>query len=185
MGRSDRYRNNGGAFLTSTGNIYSIENILEFEIVTPSEPISGGMTTVLVQTRTQGREIEPATMLCDGSAPVETVELYRLFLGPDGIGGGSIVETLWRFEVPADGTSIVTFTANGESLSFDHVSVDSFSEEISCLADVNGDGSVTPTDFTAWIAAFNTSAPGCDQNGDGQCTPTDFTAWIANYNNGC
>ncbi|RNC82789.1 MAG: hypothetical protein ED559_13765 [Phycisphaera sp.] len=54
-----------------------------------------------------------------------------------------------------------------------------------CLPDVNGDGSVTPTDFTAWINAFNNDLPECDQNGDNACTPTDFTAWIANFNAGC
>ena len=54
-----------------------------------------------------------------------------------------------------------------------------------CVADVNGDGSLSPTDFTAWIAAFYNGSAGCDQNGDGLCTPTDFTAWIANYNAGC
>jgi len=54
-----------------------------------------------------------------------------------------------------------------------------------CLADVNGDGMVTPTDFTAWVNAFNNNLPGCDQNGDGACTPTDFTAWVANFNAGC
>jgi len=54
-----------------------------------------------------------------------------------------------------------------------------------CLPDVNGDGMVTPTDFTAWINAFNNNLPECDQNGDGACTPTDFTAWIANFNAGC
>ncbi|GAB5496017.1 MAG: hypothetical protein Phyf2KO_10970 [Phycisphaerales bacterium] len=54
-----------------------------------------------------------------------------------------------------------------------------------CLPDVNGDGMVTPTDFTAWINAFNNNEPECDQNGDGSCSPTDFTAWINNYNNGC
>lgn len=57
--------------------------------------------------------------------------------------------------------------------------------ERECLADVNDDGEVAPTDFTAWIAAFNGGALGCDQNGDGACTPADFTAWIANYNLGC
>ncbi len=55
----------------------------------------------------------------------------------------------------------------------------------SCVADTNGDGSLTPADFTAWIAAFNAMAPECDQNADGSCTPADFTAWIANYNAGC
>ena len=54
-----------------------------------------------------------------------------------------------------------------------------------CLPDVNGDGMLTPTDFTAWINAFNNNLPECDQNGDGTCTPTDFTAWIANFNAGC
>ncbi|GAB5497421.1 MAG: hypothetical protein Phyf2KO_25010 [Phycisphaerales bacterium] len=54
-----------------------------------------------------------------------------------------------------------------------------------CVADVNGDGALTPTDFTAWINAFNNNLPGCDQNGDGSCTPTDFTAWISNFNAGC
>ncbi|MEO1583915.1 MAG: GC-type dockerin domain-anchored protein, partial [Planctomycetota bacterium] len=54
-----------------------------------------------------------------------------------------------------------------------------------CLADVNGDGTVTPSDFTAWVIAFNTQAPGCDQNGDGLCTPSDFTAWVLNFNAGC
>ena len=54
-----------------------------------------------------------------------------------------------------------------------------------CLADVNGDGSLSPADFTAWIAAFNEASIECDQNGDGTCNPADFTAWIANYNAGC
>ncbi|GAB5497529.1 MAG: hypothetical protein Phyf2KO_26090 [Phycisphaerales bacterium] len=54
-----------------------------------------------------------------------------------------------------------------------------------CLADVNGDGAVTPTDFTAWVNAYNNNAPECDQNGDGSCTPTDFTAWVNNFNAGC
>ncbi len=57
--------------------------------------------------------------------------------------------------------------------------------ETPCLADVNDDGALTPADFTAWIAAFNANAAGCDQNADSACTPADFTAWISNYNTGC
>ncbi|GAB5496512.1 MAG: hypothetical protein Phyf2KO_15920 [Phycisphaerales bacterium] len=57
--------------------------------------------------------------------------------------------------------------------------------DLTCIADVNGDGMLTPTDFTAWVNAFNNSLPGCDQNGDGSCAPTDFTAWLANFNAGC
>lgn len=57
--------------------------------------------------------------------------------------------------------------------------------DVPCPADTNNDGQLTPTDFTAWVGAFNTNAPECDQNGDGMCTPTDFSAWIGNYNAGC
>lgn len=54
-----------------------------------------------------------------------------------------------------------------------------------CLADVNQDGALSPTDFSAWIAAYNTGDLRADQNQDGEITPTDFSAWIANYNAGC
>ena len=55
-----------------------------------------------------------------------------------------------------------------------------------CLGDVNLDGALTPTDFTAWINAFNSGDVEVgDQNLDGLLTPTDFTAWIINFNAGC
>ena len=60
-----------------------------------------------------------------------------------------------------------------------------FTTELDCIADVNNDGNLTPADFSAWIAAFNTSAPECDLNADDLCTPADFSAWIANFNAGC
>ncbi len=63
------------------------------------------------------------------------------------------------------------------------VIVDPFTSD--CPADTNNDGVLTPADFSAWVAAFNASAPECDQNDDGSCTPADFSAWVANYNAGC
>jgi len=51
-------------------------------------------------------------------------------------------------------------------------------------ADQNGDGLVTPADFTAWIANFNAGSPDADVNRDGVVSPADFTAWIASYNAG-
>ena len=54
-----------------------------------------------------------------------------------------------------------------------------------CLPDTNNDGILSPADFSAWVAAFNSSAPACDQNSDSSCTPADFSAWVANYNAGC
>ncbi len=66
-----------------------------------------------------------------------------------------------------------------------HLDNVSFPDTPDCLADVNNDGMLSPTDFTAWVGAFNSNAPECDQNNDGMCTPTDFTAWVGNYNAGC
>ena len=57
--------------------------------------------------------------------------------------------------------------------------------DLDCPADVNGDGTLTPADFSAWVAAFNTQSPQCDQNSDSMCSPSDFSAWVANYNAGC
>ena len=54
-----------------------------------------------------------------------------------------------------------------------------------CPADTNRDGMVSPADFSAWVAAFNTNAPECDTNGDGSCSPADFSAWVAAFNRGC
>ncbi|RNC82172.1 MAG: hypothetical protein ED559_10435 [Phycisphaera sp.] len=48
--------------------------------------------------------------------------------------------------------------------------------------DVNQDNACTPTDFSAWINAFNNSLPTCDVNQDSACTPTDFSAWINAFN---
>ncbi len=98
----------------------------------------------------------------------------------------------WSFSVPAglapgsyySGLRIPTLTnelVTGNNTDLDTVTF----TIIDCLADVNDDGAISPADFTAWIAAYNSAGSGCDQNGDGSCTPADFTAWISNYNTGC
>ena len=75
--------------------------------------------------------------------------------------------TGWGYETELDTPAVVTTTPS------------------ECPADTNGDGMLTPADFSAWVAAFNTNAPECDQNNDGLCTPADFSAWVTNYNAGC
>ena len=57
--------------------------------------------------------------------------------------------------------------------------------QANCLPDTNNDGTLSPADFSAWVAAFNAMSDACDQNSDGSCTPADFSAWVANYNAGC
>ncbi len=51
-------------------------------------------------------------------------------------------------------------------------------------ADQNGDGLVSPADFSAWITNFNNGDPRADTNGDGLISPADFSAWIAAFNQG-
>ncbi len=75
-------------------------------------------------------------------------------------------------------------TGSDRAASIDDMSV-TRADAAPCVGDTNGDGALTPSDFNAWIIAFNTQSPACDQNGDGLCTPADFNAWILNFNNGC
>ncbi|MEO1717292.1 MAG: GC-type dockerin domain-anchored protein [Planctomycetota bacterium] len=85
-------------------------------------------------------------------------------LGPDAVGPGTTVAMYWSGD-------------NGDLLTL--VSPDP------CPADVNDDGQIAPSDFNAWILAYNSNNPACDQNGDGECRPNDFSAWILNFNAGC
>ena len=96
-------------------------------------------------------------------------------------------------EIPASPAIRLRFTAtdadpgNIVEAGLDTLRVERFEcvTPVTCVADTNGDGTLSPADFSAWIAAFNAGAPQCDQNADTLCTPADFSAWIANYNAGC
>ncbi|MEL7485202.1 MAG: GC-type dockerin domain-anchored protein [Planctomycetota bacterium] len=54
-----------------------------------------------------------------------------------------------------------------------------------CPADTNLDRQLNMEDFNAWVLAFNSQSPACDENSDGLCTPADFNAWVLNFNAGC
>lgn len=51
-------------------------------------------------------------------------------------------------------------------------------------ADQNSDGQITPSDFTAWLANYNTNDLRADVNQNAAVEPSDFTAWLAAYNLG-
>ncbi|MEL6499362.1 MAG: NF038122 family metalloprotease [Planctomycetota bacterium] len=81
-------------------------------------------------------------------------------------------------------TGFPEYFSVGDFDAFDAIGWDIVTDQ-PCLPDVNGDGNLTPGDFNAWVLAFNTQSPACDQNGDDQCTPGDFNAWVLNFNAGC
>lgn len=56
---------------------------------------------------------------------------------------------------------------------------------VECIADVNGDGVLTPTDFTAWVIAYNAGDLAADCNRNGTIEPADFSAWVAAWIAGC
>ena len=103
---------------------------------------------------------------------------YLFYISP--LGGEGITDC------NNNGVDDATDIANGTS---DDVNADGIPDECPgqtnrLCADVNNDGVVTPADFSAWVAAFNTQSYRADQNFDGVVTPADFSAWVANFNLG-
>ena len=54
-----------------------------------------------------------------------------------------------------------------------------------CAADVNRNGIVETTDFSAWVTAYTNRSRLADQNFDGVISPADFSAFVTNYLLGC
>ncbi|MEL7484194.1 MAG: GC-type dockerin domain-anchored protein, partial [Planctomycetota bacterium] len=89
-------------------------------------------------------------------------------------------------DINDNGQAVVNAALQGRNGSLGRaiIRVDIVADE-PCVGDTNGDGALTPADFNAWVAAFNSQSPACDQNDDGLCNPADFNAWIQNFNAGC
>ncbi len=113
------------SFITGGGNIYSFAGVVAPQVDVPSFGLgSGYTTTILLQTRIQGTEINPASLLIDGVAPVQVTELFRQPLGGF---GGALVDTLWRFELPGNASGYtIRFEALSSSMSLDRIAVDTF-----------------------------------------------------------
>lgn len=117
----------GTAFVTSTGNIYSFSAPTEFEVAFPNHNLGRKSfdTTVLVQIRTQGSEVDTESLTIGEYAPVETTELDRISLG--GSAGGYLVDTLFRFEVTGNVDAyLLEFKAIASSMSLDKLAIDTF-----------------------------------------------------------
>lgn len=54
-----------------------------------------------------------------------------------------------------------------------------------CRADVNRNGTVEPTDFTAWVTAYNNQDELADINENGNIDMADFNSWMFYYNRPC
>ncbi len=199
----------GNGFITSTGNIYSFTHITEFEVMVPNygRSDSGLKTSVLVQLRTVGKEVDPASLRVDGQSPVETIELLREPIEGDFGGGfvqGFILETLFRFELIGNADDyLIEFKAIEPSMSLDRLVVDTFVSEGLCVGDIaddfgtlpplgGPDGQVGFGDFLALLGLVGPcpggGAPGCAgdiaddfgtlNGGDGMVSFGDFLALL-------
>jgi hypothetical protein len=152
----------GTAFVTSTGNMYSFETVLEWEATMPGQQVPGLGAVVLIQTRTLGRELDPVTMTVNGQGPVLVTELFRAPFG--GIFGGDTVDTLWRFELPSS-APVYTWIAAAldTSVSLDALVIDTFPREIaSCRFDFNNDQVVDGIDLLEFLDLLEAGDPLAD-----------------------
>lgn len=122
-------QNDPGAFLTGSLNIYNVERISEFEL-TDSTPFTLG--TVVLQTRTLGSELlysDVALTYEGGAGPVQLPPLFRLELDRGTILGAS-VSSLYQWDLTGLGVADykISFKADGSSLSFDALTLDSWSQ---------------------------------------------------------
>ncbi len=122
------------------------------------------------------------TVVADGTPTLE----YQWRKNGSNIGGAMSPSYTITGATPADDGNYSVVVTNGcGSLTSSNASLTVTPDSADCLADTNGDGIVSPADFSAWVAAFNAQSAACDQNDDGACSPADFSAWVANYNAGC
>ena len=166
------------AFSTDTGIIDITTNAFSGFTALSTGPAIGGLTVVTDAPSFVDPAVGDFTPLA-GTFLVDAADnsLVPGVLTLDFLGNPRFADELTTADTGTGGDFIVDYgaiEALGDS-----------AQPSDCLADVNGDGLVTPADFNAWIIAFNSQAPECDQNGDGICAPADFNAWIINYNNGC
>lgn len=126
----------GLAFITG-GNLYNASAATSISTAIPNniDAVSGdstaGWTTLLVQIRTRGTEINPSTLLVNGIAPEDSVELSRVALG--GFGGFQ-VDTWHQFKIAGNRDFYtLTFGSPGPHMSLDRLSIDTAWNETAFL----------------------------------------------------
>lgn len=117
----------GFGMAIGSGNLYAAGGPLAVQIDVPNFGLgAGATTTVLLQIRTQGTEVDLSSVNIGGVAATEVTELQRVALG--GFGGFS-VDTLWRFELAGNASAYsIRFNALGAHMSLDRVSIDTFTQ---------------------------------------------------------
>ena len=114
---------------------------------------------------------------------------YRLTAGSEAIDTGAVLSVLpgREFDLGKQPRIVNDPGMPNDAYGFsDFIDLGAYEfQGITCTPDVNNDGFVSPADFSAWVAAYNSISRRADQNFDGIVSPSDFSAWVSNYNTGC
>ncbi len=140
----------------------------------------------------RGSNVIPPLNNADGPDSSNPLYLFTIELEEDGVLSSFEVEGLFSgaYATPPGGQFPIVFlyqhsNGNPGQIPFRLENIHYTCGGMFCYADINGDGVLTPDDFTAWLAEYNAGSSRCDQNFDGDCTPADFTAWVSLYQLGC
>ncbi|MEO0512561.1 MAG: hypothetical protein AAF108_06645 [Planctomycetota bacterium] len=180
----DSNAESSGSQIISSGNIYTFGGINMPLTIAPGFGLGYGFrTVVLYQVQTLGFEPDVDTFTLNGRfLPNEVVELER----KDAVSvfGGADVTNLVRFELPRNDLSHeVFFEAESTSMSFDRVTIDTFTEEMICPVDVSLDGK---SDFFDLIRLLeDIDSDDGDWNADNATDASDVSNFLAALDQGC
>jgi hypothetical protein len=144
-GQARLTENTGTGFQVGSGNLYTNAAAADYTVTIPEADVFQfpHNTTVMVQLKTLGTELNYDSVKINGLAPVDTAELSRQALGGF---GGALVESWFLFHVAyadfADGQPgaddlTLTFKAAGSSMSLDQLRVDTAIQPLGFFAEPN------------------------------------------------
>jgi hypothetical protein len=107
--------------------------------------------------------------------------------------GGAFFGSTYRLvtvNVPGGpGPRVLEFSAsvNGgfEQTPLTNFLVDDVSSGSGCVADCDGSGGLSPSDFTCFLSKYRAGDPYGDCDGSGSLSPADFTCYLGKYRAGC
>ena len=170
----------GDAFITGSGRIYSPFGPIYVEVTIPNYDLGTGTTTLLLQVKTIGNELDYAGVVMDDQQPMDIIEISRQTGDM-----GEEVETLFVFEMEGNAPVYLAGIPTAEAhVSIDGIAVDTYASD-SCVADFNGDGLVNTQDFIAYLGAWSDGDLAADTNGDGIVNTQDFIAFLSLWVAGC
>lgn len=120
----DVFDTSGNSLILGDGNLYCFNGPGNLSVIAPNFDLGSPLvTTLLLQVRTQGTEIDPSSVNIAGVAPGSSTELFRESLGAMGF----IVETLYRWDLPGNASGYtIRFDGQDAHMSLDRVAVDTF-----------------------------------------------------------